>query len=53
MHLPVDFIFELWHLLDASAVVEHGAVLAALLLKNKNITLSHEILGHILFVFRV
>ena len=48
MHLPFDFILtELWHLLDLSAVVGHGAVLAALLLvwdykekkkKNRKIT---------------
>ena len=33
MHLPlISFLTELWHLLDASAVAGHGAVLAALLL---------------------
>ena len=32
MHLPFDFIFELWDLLDVNAVAGHGAVLAALLL---------------------
>ena len=34
MHFPFDFIFaELWHLLDVSAMVGYGAVLAALLFK--------------------
>ena len=33
MYLPlISFLTELWHLLDVSAVTEHGAVLAALLL---------------------
>ena len=32
MHFPFDFIFELWHMFSVSAVVGHGAVLAALLL---------------------
>ena len=29
----ISFLTELWHLLDVSAVVGHGAVLAALLFK--------------------
>ena len=34
MHFLFDFIFAgLWHLLDRSAVVGYGAVLAALLFK--------------------
>ena len=40
MHLPrISFLTELWHLLDVSAVVGHGAVLAALLFScfSKNI----------------
>ena len=35
MHLPlISFLTELWHLVDVSAVVGHGALLAALLFKD-------------------
>ena len=41
MHLPlISFLTELWHLLDLSAVVGHGVVLAALLFKFKLSTRS-------------
>ena len=35
MHLPlISFLTELWHLLDVSAVAEHGVVLEAILFIN-------------------
>ena len=48
MHLPlISFLTELWHLLDASAVVGHDAVLAALLFLSE----TFQVLGVKFFLY--
>ena len=38
MHLPlISFLTEIWHLLDVSAVAEHGAVLTVLLIQEERL----------------